>query len=165
MRAVSPPAAHVAIDDIMSWFETGDAELWEHGLPAAYDVAAAACTALIERKVVVIFESTFTFIPSDGRPPQFHEQQLHRFVGIADERSVPWVVVRLGADLPELLRRQTSTRRLSPTVIEGTWLQHGSTLAVGGAVHDVNTSALTAEDVASRVVDLLADAEQASAPG
>lgn len=156
MRSLGVPSAHVAIDEIIAWLDLAADELWEHGLPAAYDVAAEATDALLRRDFVVLLESTFTFIPDDDRPAQFHDDQLARFVRIGRDREAPVTVVRFGADLDELLRRQAGTGRLHRGVVEGTWGQHSASIELDVPIVDVATAGLAPEEMAARVRAALA---------
>lgn len=151
MRSLAAPSAHVAIDEIMSWLDLATGDHWEDGLPTAYDVAAKATDALLRRDFVVLLESTFTFIPDDDRPGQFHGDELARFVALGCERDAPVTVVRLAAELGELLRRQAETGRLHRGVIEGTWAAHRAAVELNVPIIDIPTSDLTPDEIAARV--------------
>jgi hypothetical protein len=124
MSELPPPVAHLEIDQIVKTFELGVVEPWEDALPAAYDVACVAAAALLRRDFVVVFDSTFTYVPVDGREPVFHEDQVTRLADVARDAETPLTLAHLSASLPELLRRRENTGRLTPAIIEGTHSLH-----------------------------------------
>ncbi|MDQ5807551.1 MAG: ATP-binding protein [Actinomycetota bacterium] len=123
-RRVPAPVAMLAIDDIVARFDLSPEDPWEHGLPAAYDVAVASADALLRRGFLVLVESTFTYIPPDERPGQFQRGELLRLAATAAAADARCLVVRLVAPLRELERRRMVTGRITPEIVEGTWQQH-----------------------------------------
>lgn len=160
VQALDGPKAWVAIDPIVETLALVPrdrwAEAWEVGLPVAYDVAEASVSILLEREITVMLESTLTFIPIDGRPPEFHADRLERFLALAARLGAEAHVFRVTAALDELVRRRALTGRLTDGVVEGTWRQHGGT-PIDGAV-EVDTTAVDAGAATQRVAAALAAA-------
>ncbi len=150
--------AVIAIDDIIASLDLGEADLWEDGLPAAYDVAVAGATALLRRDFVVFVESTFTFVPSDDRPPVTHPEQLRRLVNAAEAVTASWIVVRLTTEADELARRREATGRIDPAVVRWTSTLHGDWV-LGAGSHELDTSTVSHEEAAA-LLDALLRAEE-----
>jgi len=154
MRELTGRAAHVEIDSIMRTLSIGDGDHWEDGLPVAYDVAAATAETLLLHDFTVLFDSTFTFVPSDGREGQWHAEQLRRLESLAGEVGAAVTVVRLRARLPELLRRRSLTGRLNDELVEEIWRLHERSFE--GATPSLNmcTDDLESGEVERRVAGL-----------
>jgi tRNA uridine 5-carbamoylmethylation protein Kti12 len=160
IAALGQEAVHVAIDDLVNRSGAAGLEDWEARLPTAYDEAIDRVKSLLREGQSVVFESTFTFVPLDGRPAQFHVEPLVELQQTARDADASFAVVRLAATLPEVLRRRSSTGRLSPEVVRGTWLQHRDLYTGPDAAAEITTDTLTASEVATRILG----AVQASAP-
>jgi hypothetical protein len=145
-------AAHVAIDEIMSWLSFGREDQWKVGLPIAYDVARAACRTLLDRDFVVLLESTFTYIPRDDRAPEFHSHELLRFVDVARQAGAACIVLRLRANKQDVLHRNALTERWPQALVEAIWNEHERELAVSAPTYDIDTSESDAQTVAGLVV-------------
>jgi predicted kinase len=151
VRELRCPTGHVEIDKIMEMLSLGDLDHWEHGLPVAYDIAAAATETLLLHDFVVVFDSTFTFIPSDGREGQWHAEQLARLQQLGRKVGAPVAMVQLRASLPELLRRRALTGRLSDPIVEGVWKLHESFSDTTEASFVLATDDVEPEDLEQRV--------------
>jgi predicted kinase len=160
LRSLESPAAHVAIDEIMSWLDLSADDAWETGLPVAYDVAASAVETLLRRGFVVLLESTFTFIPGEDRRGMFHADELRRFIELGRTHGRQVLVTRLTADPSELLRRNAATQRMDRWVIEGTARQHEPPLPVHVPVIELATADLSADEAAARVLEALGGASR-----
>lgn len=158
IQSLDGPGAHVAIDEIITWFEMGDRPLWEDGLSAAYDVAASTADRLLGHDFTVIVESTFTFVPEDNRPEQFHQDRLEQLLSVALERGAFCMVIRFRAGPEELMSRQSRTGRLNRAVVEGTWRLHRSELNADVPVREIGTEGLSLDEVATRVQEVVGEA-------
>jgi hypothetical protein len=154
-RALASHSAFIAIDDIIASLDLGEDDLWEDGLPAAYDVAVASAAALLRRDFVVFVESTFTFVPP-GKSPAIHPEQLGRLIDAAKAANAPWLVVRLTSRSDVLLRRREATGRLDPSVVRGTWRLHNDWIP-GIDTHELDTSAMSPNQVTAALLDALGD--------
>jgi len=155
-RSLNCRSAVIAVDDIIAGLNLGEEDLWEAGLPAAYDVAVASSEALLRRDFTVFVESTFTFVPSDGRPPTVHPEQLLRLIDMAEQTGAPWLVVRLTTTAEELARRQEATGRLDQTVVSGTWGLHRD-WTLGVDAHELDTGATATDQIAAALIAALCD--------
>jgi hypothetical protein len=136
----------------MKTLSLGDREHWEHGLPVAYDIATTTAETLLLRDFVVLFDSTFTFIPFDGREGVWHGEQLDRLRHLSRAVGATISMVRLRAGLPELLRRRAGTGRLSDTIVEGIWDLHQRRLDNEFPGLVLSTDDLQPSEVALRIV-------------
>jgi predicted kinase len=156
------PAATVAIDELMERSSLPLELRWEHGLTDTYDAAARQSIDLLTSGLVVFYESTFTYIPPDERPPQFHLDQLHRLLGLAREAGAAQLVVQLTTTSSELERRRSGTQRLDSVIVAETWRQHSSARLQVESLLRLDTSRLSAAEAADSVLSWLKTALAAS---
>jgi hypothetical protein len=149
-----PPVARLAMDELLASFTIEAEEYWRTGLAAGYDVLAAGADALLRRGFSVLVESTFTYIPLDGEPPEFHLEQVERLAEVAQAAGARFDLVVLSASRDELLRRRQATGRLWDEVIEGSARLHEEAAPrLGG--RPLDTTSLDIEAATARAHGLL----------
>jgi predicted kinase len=144
-------AAHVSIDATIEVIEIEEVDRWEHGLHIAYEEAAGEAGDRLARGEVVFFESTFTYVPPDSRPAQFHLHELERLVDLAEGLGAGVTLVHLFAGLDDVAARRAESGRLTEEIIRTTWHQHADRNLARPAVLQINTSQLSIGQVADRV--------------
>lgn len=125
LRLLPAPAAFLSVDEtIHTALVRPPGDPWAQ-IPLAYELLRLQAEALLDRGWLVVFESTFTYVPASGRP-QFHGDELERLIGVAKDRKVPWTVAQLGASPDELGSRVAETNRLPRSVVDRTAELHGA---------------------------------------
>lgn len=116
---VPPPAACVGVDQIIDdVLARPPGDPWLE-IPLAYELLRPQVEILLRRGWLVVVESTFTFVPSQG-DAQFHLDELEALLGLARRLAVPHAVVQLLLDRPTAKGRAGETGRLDPAVVEKT---------------------------------------------
>jgi hypothetical protein len=137
------------MDDLLDVMVLPPGDYWMTGLAAGYDLIASGAETLLARDFTVLVESTFTFVPLDGGPPQFHLDQVARLRALAGVIGARFDLVVLTASRAELLRRRQLTGRLWDCVVEGSARLHNKMGPQLGSV-PIDTTALDL----GRVVEL-----------
>ena len=147
--------AHVAIDEVIEQIEIEQDDRWEHGLDLAYEEASSRAKALAEEGALVFFESTFTYVPPDDRPPELHISVLDRLFKFAEEAQVDIVLVQLTTDLNEVLRRRNQSDRLAEHIVRTIWHQHAAGRLSAPRLLSVDTTRLSTAEAADELCDSL----------
>jgi len=145
------PAAHVSIDEAIEGLDLEVEDRWEHGLHLAYEKAAAEAGELLGRGELVLFESTFTYVPPDNRPAQFHLHELERLIDLAAGLGTRVVVVHLFASLDDVAARRVETGRLTEEIVRITWQQHAGRRLSHPELLQIDTSQLSPTEVVDQV--------------
>jgi predicted kinase len=145
------PAAQVSIDDVIERLDFDSEDRWEHGLHLAYDQAASTTARLLAEEMLVLFESTFTYIPPDGRPGQFHLHELERLLAVASDVGAGRVVVRLVASTKDVAARRDTSGRLSEDIVLKTWQQHEKQALAGIRTITIDTSEVSSGEAIDRL--------------
>lgn len=160
LQAAAAPrtTAYVAIDGLMEAITvTPDTDAWPVGLPVAYEMATAGLEAMAGRRSVVLFESTFTFVPPGEEEPQFHEEQLQTVMRLGSACYRDCVVVRVSATEASLLERGRATNRFSPDLLSAIAALHRQHPL--SALHpvEISSDAESADASARRILSALGD--------
>jgi hypothetical protein len=142
------------MDDLLATFTIAPDEYWPTGLAAGYDVLVAGAEALLARGFTVLVESTFTYVPLDGRRPEIHLEEIARLAEVARVAGARFDVIALTAARQELLRRRHETGRLWDSVVEGSARLHEEVAPQLGGV-SLDTTALDIDAATRGVHDLL----------
>jgi chloramphenicol 3-O-phosphotransferase len=145
------PTGVVAIDEVIESVDLPPEDLWEYGLDLAYRAAGDRTRELLEQGMLVIYESTFTYIPPGSRPPEFHAEQLERLLALAARLKASVLVVQLTATLEDVSERQRQTRRLTSEIVQETWHRHAAEPIEAPDFLEVDTSTLSPSEIADRV--------------
>lgn len=140
----------VSIDETIEQLEIeeeGD-DRWEHGLHLAYEKAAAEVWNQVSRGKIVFFESTFTYVPPDKRPSEFHLHELERLVDLALNLGVNVTLIHLFAGLDDVTRRRDESGRLTENIVRTTWRHHAEREFARPDVLRVDTSELSSTEAA-----------------
>lgn len=121
---IDRPTATVSIDETIARGNLPEADLWDQGLPLAYAVAVTEAEKLLARGMLVFFESTFTYIPPQPRPPEFHDAQLRRVVEVSERLGGNTAVLQLVATREDVSDRLRASGRLPATIVLETWRLH-----------------------------------------
>jgi len=143
--------AEVSIDETIERLEVeeeGD-DRWEHGLHLAYEKAAAEVGGQVARGKVVFFESTFTYVPPDSRPSQFHLHELERLVDLALDLGASVALIHLFAGLDDVTQRRVESGRLTENIVRTTWGQHADIEFARPDALRIDTSGLSPTEVAN----------------
>jgi predicted kinase len=125
LAAVPPPAAILSVDKALSDILVRPLDdLWAE-IPLAYDLLVPQLGILLDRGWFVVFESTFTFVPSEGTP-EFHADALNQAVATAKSREAPFLLIQLTADDEVVRARARRTKRLPPDIVRHTAQLHRS---------------------------------------
>jgi hypothetical protein len=123
LATAAPPLAQLGIDLVLDHTLVRPvADRWED-IPLAYELSRAHLGLLLRHGWNVIFESTFTYVPTDAEP-QFHRAEIERTLAAADEESAESLVVQLSVDREEAARRAGATGRLEPVNVIATIALH-----------------------------------------
>lgn len=118
------PTHYVSIDETIEEIDLPANELWERGLPAAYSRAIETAAALLHDGALVLFESTFTYVPPDNRPGQFHREEIERLLEVADREDADVLIVHLRASVDDLVERRNASQRLNMEILIETFMLH-----------------------------------------
>lgn len=150
------PAAAVSIDEVIETVDLPPEELWEQGLADAYEAAAVRTAELLAAGSRVLYESTFTYVPPDQRPTEFHHGELLRLAEVAARAGARFLVVQLMASTEDVALRRQQSGRLDGEIVAETRRQH---VRVDLGVHDLlklDTTRLSPDEAAEMVMQLLA---------
>lgn len=120
---------------------------WEQ-IPLAYELLLPQAETLLDRRWLVIFESTFTYVPESGSA-EFHARELEDLVCIAERRRVPCAVAQLNASDEDIASRANDTGRLPSRIVAETASLH-ETAALPGTAIRLDSTAGTPEELARR---------------
>jgi hypothetical protein len=116
---VPPPAAYVEVDRVIQGtLVRPPGDPWRE-IPLAYELLFPQVEILLRRRWLVVFESTFTFVPGRGEP-ELHLDQLESFLDMAERLAVRSQVVQLLPDRETVSRRAAETGRLDTNVVSTT---------------------------------------------
>jgi predicted kinase len=152
LELIDRPAAIVSIDEVIEASDLPPELRWERGLEAAYDAAAALTGEALARGCLVLYESTFTYVPPDPRPAQLHLEQLQRLLKVAEEHDADGLVVYLTASLAAVGRRQEQTTRLTGRIVAEAWRMHAAGTLEAARLLRLDTSQLSARESATLVL-------------
>jgi predicted kinase len=153
LRIVEPPAALLSVDDVLRQvLVRPNGDPWAE-IPVAYDLLHPQVEALLGHGWLVVFESTFTYVPDSGAP-EFHNDALDQLIAIAERLSAPCMVVQLRALGEDVSIRAEGSGRLSPEIIAQTSVLHESVALPSGAVY-LDSSSETPRELAERLLTLL----------
>jgi predicted kinase len=120
---LNSPVALLGLDAILSSsLVRPPGDRWEQ-IPLAYELIERQTDALLERGWLVIVESTFTYVPPEGKPV-FHRDTLKRMIKIAERHGASSIVCRVQAPLQLVSERSLQTRRLPARVVAATARLH-----------------------------------------
>jgi len=118
-----PPVAVLAVDDILDHtLVRPHGDRWE-GIPLSYELIRRQASALLDQGWLVIVESTFTYVPSQGAAT-FHHDALDLLISLAKSREAPWVLCQVQAPPESTLERGRESSRLGSDVIAETIRLH-----------------------------------------
>jgi hypothetical protein len=153
LRLAPPPIAYLSVDEILSTVLIGPpGDPWTQ-IPLAYELLHTQAKILLDRGWLVVFESTFTYVPTDG-DPEFHSFELEQLVGIAEGSKIPWVIVQLSTDADELSSRAESSGRLASNVVLRTSALHDAAILPGPTLR-LDSSAKRPPELARHALDAL----------
>jgi len=116
LRLASPPAALLSVDEALhTVLVRPPGDLWAQ-IPLAYELLRLQAEALLDHGWLVVFESTFTYVPASGIA-EFHGEELSRLIKVAEDQEVPWAVTQLRTSQEELDSRAAGTNRLPAGVV------------------------------------------------
>jgi chloramphenicol 3-O-phosphotransferase len=140
VTSVAPPAAYLAVDDVLERTLLQPPGLRWAQIPLAYELLGSELEILLERRWFVVLESTFTFVPPEGNP-QFHSEVLAHLEGKARRLDAPVRVVQLMAPEDIVLSRARRSGRLDDKIVSATTQLH-RTAKLPGSSLTIDTSRL-----------------------
>lgn len=152
VELINRPAEIVSIDEVIEASDLPPELRWERGLEAAYDAAAAQTSEALAGNCLVLYESTFTYVPPDSRPAQLHPEQLQRLLNVAEEHDSDALVVYLTASLDAVERRQEQTARLTGRIVSEAWRMHAEAALEATRWLRLDTSKISAQEAATVVL-------------
>jgi chloramphenicol 3-O-phosphotransferase len=155
MSRSSRCTAHVAIDDVIEQIDLEHEDRWEHGLDLAYDEALGRVGRLAKQGALVFFESTFTYVPPDQRPPELHLAVLERLTKVASDAGADFTLVQLRAELADVLRRREESDRLAARIVRTTWHLHADNDLARLEALRVDTSEVSVDEAADELCRVL----------
>lgn len=143
-----PPIALLGVDSVIRrTLVRPRGDLWREGIPLAYEILAKELPIRLNESWLVVLESTFTYVPDEGRP-QLHLDRLAGFVALATAQGRPATVAQLNAPREVVLERARRSGRLPPAVVEKTLELHDTADLPAGAIR-VETEEKAPEEIAS----------------
>jgi chloramphenicol 3-O-phosphotransferase len=158
LAIVRRPAAYLSVDDTLErTLQRPAGDIWAE-IPLAYELICSELKVLLERGWLVIVESTFTYISSEGNG-ELHRGALAQMIEIAASRQLHWWVVQLTAERETILARADRVSRLDPAVVSGTFALHQDGAADLAVTQVVSTDALLPREAAAAILAHRADPE------
>lgn len=144
------PIAFLSVDRVLEGELRPRGDIWE-SIPLAYELLHPQVETLLDRGWLVIYESTFTYVPQVG-DPEFHDHTLSRLVAACTRTGARLLIVQLNVDEPIARARREKTQRLSATVVARTAALHREARMPEGTLR-LDAGAASPEDLAREILN------------
>lgn len=158
LDSAQPPVAFLSVDKVLDEQLRTRGEIWDL-IPLAYELLQPQVETLLEREWLVIYESTFTYVPKAGRP-EFHRDALSRLASACTRTGARLLTVQLSVDEPVALARRDETQRLPAAVVTRTAALHREASMPKGTLR-LNSGGASPEELALKVLGELTHAPSA----
>jgi chloramphenicol 3-O-phosphotransferase len=152
LDSAQPPVAFLSVDKVLGEQLRPRGEIWEL-IPLAYELLRPQVETLLRREWLVIYESTFTYVPKAGSP-EFHRDALSRLASACARTGARLLIVQLSVDDPVALSRRDATQRLPAAVVTHTAALHRKASMPKGTLR-LNSGTASPGELALKILEEL----------